>query len=61
MRGAKSSIELIQHKCNLGGVISDLVALDISESVRIKIMNTPFYHFLRSTALVIDSYLLDDI
>lgn len=59
--GAKSSSKLIQHKCILRGFLSDLVTLDITNSIRIKIMNTPFYHFLRSSKLVVYAYLLDDI
>lgn len=38
-----------------------MIGLDISREIKIKISNTPFYHFMRSRALVVDAYLLDDI
>lgn len=44
-----------------GGFFTELITSEMSEIVRIKIMNTPFHHFMHSTPLTIDSNLLDDI
>lgn len=47
---------LIQHKCIFSKIMSDRVgALCLSDTVNMKLMNTPFYHFMEAGALVVAS------
>lgn len=56
-----SSNDLIQHKCCYSGIVSGMVSVDISSKAHPKLQSTPFHHFVGAPALVIISYLLDDI
>ncbi|KMZ75908.1 hypothetical protein ZOSMA_10G01770, partial [Zostera marina] len=61
VRGSYRGAGLIQHKCILSRIMSDRIGARLSTSVKIKLMYTPFHHFMDSGALVVDSMLLDDI
>ncbi|KMZ65847.1 hypothetical protein ZOSMA_30G01280 [Zostera marina] len=61
IRGSYRGAGLIQHKCILSRIMSDRIGARLSTGVKIKLMYTPFHHFMDSGALVVDSMLLDDI
>ncbi|KMZ67795.1 hypothetical protein ZOSMA_259G00190 [Zostera marina] len=61
VRGSYRGAGLIQHKCILSRIMSDRIGAKLSTSVKIKLMYTPFHHFMDSGALIVDSMLLDDI
>ncbi|KMZ59411.1 hypothetical protein ZOSMA_694G00040 [Zostera marina] len=61
IRGSFRGAGLIQHKCIFSRIMSDRIGARLSSSVKIKLMYTPFHHFMDAGALVVDSMLLDDI
>ncbi|KMZ69875.1 hypothetical protein ZOSMA_204G00100 [Zostera marina] len=61
VRGSFRGAGLIQHKCIFSRIMSDRIGARLASSVKIKLMYTPFHHFMDAGALVVDSMLLDDI
>ncbi|KMZ66264.1 hypothetical protein ZOSMA_2G02750 [Zostera marina] len=61
VRGSFRGAGLIQHKCIFSRIMSDRIGARLSSTVKIKLMYTPFHHFMDAGALVVDSMLLDDI
>ncbi|KMZ63668.1 hypothetical protein ZOSMA_3G01500 [Zostera marina] len=61
VRGSYRGAGLIQHKCILSRIMSDRIGARLSMDVKVKLMYTPFHHFMDSGALVVDSMLLDEI
>ncbi|KMZ68961.1 hypothetical protein ZOSMA_225G00280 [Zostera marina] len=60
-RGSFRGAGLIQHKCIFSRIMSDRIGARLASSVKIKLMYTPFQHYMDAGALVVDSLLLDDI
>ncbi|KMZ71589.1 hypothetical protein ZOSMA_179G00150 [Zostera marina] len=61
VRGSFRGAGLIQHKCIFSRIMSDRIGARLASSVKIKLMYTPFHHYIDAGALVVDSLLLDDI
>ncbi|KMZ67200.1 hypothetical protein ZOSMA_272G00030 [Zostera marina] len=61
VRGSFRGAGLIQHKCIFSRIMSDRIGARLSSTIKIKLMYTPFHHFMDAGALVVDSMLLDDI
>ncbi|KMZ69272.1 hypothetical protein ZOSMA_219G00060 [Zostera marina] len=61
VRGSFRGAGLIQHKCIFSRIMSDRIGARLASSVKIKLMYTPFHHFMDAGALVVDFMLLDDI
>ncbi|KMZ56090.1 hypothetical protein ZOSMA_99G00200 [Zostera marina] len=61
VRGSFRGAGLIQHKCIFSRIMSDRIGARLASSVKIKLMYTPFHHYMDAGGLVVDSLLLDDI